>query len=326
MARLGKHSRPLSSRGVLVMCLGKGGEERLEGWECPGCGQKSAAFKQINMATFPEVLVVHAKKFHLVNWVPTKLDVPVILQHDDTLTLDTYLGRGLQPGEKELADTPAAVAQPQFDAEALVQLEGMGFPTVRCQRALLATGNSGSEAAMEWLFGHMEDPDIDAPLDLGGASGGAAASGSEPSEEQIAMLVSMGFTHSQARKALRETGGDTERAVDRVFNHPDDTGEDSTPAPSSSSGADSAKPAVPGTTDLPARYCLKAFISHKGPRAHSGHCISHVRSPGLKITASGEGMDVDKDEEGWVLFNDEEVVKVDAKSVEELKWLAYMCV
>ena len=40
----------------------------------------------------------------------------------------------------------------------MAQLEGMGFPTVRCQKALLATGNSDPEAAMEWLFAHMEDP------------------------------------------------------------------------------------------------------------------------------------------------------------------------
>ena len=37
-------------------------------------------------------------------------------------------------------------------------LEGMGFPTIRCQKALLATGNSDAEVAMEWLFGHMDDP------------------------------------------------------------------------------------------------------------------------------------------------------------------------
>ncbi|EIW75845.1 WD40 repeat-like protein [Coniophora puteana RWD-64-598 SS2] len=74
----------------------------------------------------------------------------------------------------------------------------MGFLTVRCQRAQFATGNIGAEAAMEWLFGHMEDPDIDAPLDLGGAAGSAAAGGS-------AMLVSIGFTQAQARKALGET-------------------------------------------------------------------------------------------------------------------------
>lgn len=40
----------------------------------------------------------------------------------------------------------------------MAQLEAMGFPTIRCQKALLATGNNDPEAAMEWLFGHMEDP------------------------------------------------------------------------------------------------------------------------------------------------------------------------
>ena len=47
---------------------------------------------------------------------------------------------------------------PQFNESAMTQLEGMGFPTIRCQKALLATGNSDPEAAMEWLFAHMEDP------------------------------------------------------------------------------------------------------------------------------------------------------------------------
>lgn len=52
----------------------------------------------------------------------------------------------------------AAPGLPQFNEAAMAQLEGMGFPTVRCQKALLATGNQDAEAAMEWLFAHMEDP------------------------------------------------------------------------------------------------------------------------------------------------------------------------
>ena len=120
--------------------------------------------------------MVHAKKFQLVNWVPTKLgtlsrstfflhtlkyhfvDIPVILPPDDILELDAYLGRGLQEGETELPEAAEAPAQPEFNADAMAQLEGMGFPTVRCQKALLATGNSDANAAMEWLFMHMEDP------------------------------------------------------------------------------------------------------------------------------------------------------------------------
>lgn len=79
-------------------------------------------------------------------------------------------------------------------------MEGMGFPIVRCQKALLATGNTNADTAMEWLFGHMEDPDIDDPILLS-----AAGEGPEPSQEQIAMLADMGFSPAQARKALRET-------------------------------------------------------------------------------------------------------------------------
>lgn len=64
---------------------------------------------------------------------------------------------------------------------------------------------------------------------------------------------------------------------------------------------------LPGTTDVPARYALKAFVSHKGPSVHSGHYVAHVR-------VGGE----------WVLFNDEKVVRADEESVRELKKLAYL--
>ena len=63
---------------------------------------------------------------------------------------------------------------------------------------------------------------------------------------------------------------------------------------------------------MPVRYSLKAFVSHKGPSVHSGHYVAHVKMP------PSDG--------GWVLFNDEKVVKADAESVNELKQLAYLYV
>ncbi|KAF9043207.1 hypothetical protein BJ165DRAFT_1483335 [Panaeolus papilionaceus] len=295
---------------ALTQCIeGLQTPEVLDGYSCPACGASVAAVKQTKFATLPEVLVVHAKKFQLVNWVPTKLDIPIILPENDQLVFtEAQIAKGgLQPGEVALPEEATlGPAQHQFNEGALEALQAMGFPLVRCQRALLATGNgSDAEAAMEWLFSHMDDPNIDDPIPPpGGASAGSA---NEPSEDQISMLADMGFTSSQAKKALRETGGNPERAVEWLFNHPDDMGEESTgPALSS---APATPDALPGLKATPARYNLIAFISHKGPSVHSGHYVAHI-----KQRDSGE----------WVLFNDEKVVKADAESVKELKKLAYL--
>ena len=100
--------------------------------------------------------------------------MPIILPDDDVLQLDRYFGRGLQPDESELLDDEAGPPQlinsrlrlivilalpdlPNFNEVVMSQLEAMGFSAVRCQKALLATGNNDAEAAMEWLFAHMED-------------------------------------------------------------------------------------------------------------------------------------------------------------------------
>ncbi|PPR03548.1 hypothetical protein CVT24_007596 [Panaeolus cyanescens] len=283
--------------------------EVLDGYSCPGCKMGVAAVKQTKFATLPEVFVVHAKKFQLVNWVPTKLDIPIILPENDQLVFtEAQIAKGgLQPGEVALPEGDAAQgpAQHQFNESALEALQAMGFPLVRCQKALLATGNgSDAEAAMEWLFGHMEDPDIDDPIPPPGGAG--ASSANEPSADQIAMLADMGFTSAQAKKALQETGGNAERAVEWLFNHPDDTGDE---APTTTTSSSSSSDTLPGSKSTPARYQLKGFISHKGPSVHSGHYVAHIRQ-----RESGE----------WVLFNDEKVVRADVESVRELKKFAYL--
>lgn len=294
------------------------GDEGLE-YTCPQCDKAVVAHKRSRFATFPDVLVIHAKKFQLVNWVPTKLDIPINLPPSDALSLNKYIGKGLQATEVELPDDKAeSSGLPAFNAEAMDQLEGMGFPTVRCQKALLATGNADPTVAMDWLFAHMDDPGIDDPIPVGGGS----SKGPEPSSEQIAMLSDMGFTPAQARKALRETGGDAERAVEWLFNHPEDTGED-VPMGDASEGPSSKTKELPGSGALPANYRLKAFISHKGPSVHSGHYVVHIKNPGLGPQPSTSDVG-EEAEEGWVLFNDEKVVKADRESVRDLKRLAYL--
>jgi ubiquitin carboxyl-terminal hydrolase 5/13 len=195
---------------------------------CGACGSKDGFLKRSMFKTFPAVLAVNARRFELVNWVPTKQDVPVIV-NDEAFSFDAYKSNGLADGEEMLpddADTGASSNKWTPNEAALSMLEAMGFPRVRCEKALHATGNEDPEAASNWLFSHMEDPDIDDPVDFnaGSGSGGAAAS-SAIDPEKIENLGAMGFSAPQARQALKETGGDMERAVDWLFSHPDAQGD-----------------------------------------------------------------------------------------------------
>jgi ubiquitin carboxyl-terminal hydrolase 5/13 len=186
----------------------------------------------------------------------------------------------------------------------------MGFPRVRCEKALHATGNFEVETAAAWLFEHIEDPDIDNPLNLGGADGGASSGGSvDP--EKIESLGNMGFSAPQARQALKETGGDMERAVDWLFSHPDatgDFGEDEAPAASSGPSAN-----VPQEDNRPAKFSLSSIVCHKGASIHAGHYVAFIK----KKLPSSEGGG-----EGWVMFNDEKVAL--GGDVEEMRKLAYI--
>ncbi|EPS37809.1 hypothetical protein H072_8429 [Dactylellina haptotyla CBS 200.50] len=282
------------------------GTETVE-YTCKACGSKEGALKKLGFKTFPKVLAVNARRFAHINWVPTKLDIPVVV--DTTpFPLDPYLSTGLLDSEEALPEDPdEGTSEPAFtpNPEAMAQLEGMGFPAVRCQKALYNTGNADAEAAMNWLFQHMEDPDIDTPLVLPESSGSGGAS-ADP--ESIVMLTSMGFTEAQAKKALKETGGDVERAVEWVFSHPDDTGEDDTPATTAAGGEVKDK-VMPGSTETPANFQLHSIVCHKGGSIHAGHYVAFIRK-----LVDGK--------ETWVLFNDEKVVE--GADVEEMKKFAYV--
>lgn len=151
------------------------------------------------------MLIVHAKKFQLVNWVPTKLGGCFSRKFPSFLGTNTGSSavsrhphsaapqrrarirtKAFQHGTPRrrgsvprggarcvsipcstvlslsvcmLISPPAAPAAPQYNEVAMAQLQAMGFPDIRCHKALLATGNTdNAEAAMDWLFAHMEDP------------------------------------------------------------------------------------------------------------------------------------------------------------------------
>jgi ubiquitin carboxyl-terminal hydrolase 5/13 len=230
---------------------------------CSSCGGKDGFSKRQLFKTFPDVLVVNARKMAVVNWVPVKVDVPVLVDNEP-FELDAYMSHGQQPDEEALPEEAAAASNvPAFvpNQEAIAMLEGMGFPRVRSEKALHATGNTDANSAMEWLFAHMDDADIDVPLDLGAA----AANPADP--EKLAMLESMGLGGPRAVKALKETGGDVERAIEWLFSHPDDQGESEEAFTASEAVTQGA---TAGSAALPAKFQLQSIVCHKGTSIHSG--------------------------------------------------------
>uniref|UniRef100_A0A3B4CS52 Ubiquitin carboxyl-terminal hydrolase n=1 Tax=Pygocentrus nattereri TaxID=42514 RepID=A0A3B4CS52_PYGNA len=210
---------------------------------------KTTATKTTRFASFPDYLVIQIKKFTFgLDWVPKKLDVSIDVP--DTLDLSALRGTGQQPGEEllpEVAPPPlmtpdvevkgilgsrgneeddslySPLLSPVLDDSTVSQLCEMGFPMEACRKAVYYTGNTGIDAAMNWVMGHMDDPDFSAPFVLPGCS---SAPGSTPtesaSEEHLATIVSMGFSRDQASRALRATSNVLERAVDWIFSHLDD--------------------------------------------------------------------------------------------------------
>lgn len=312
---------------------------------CPACGGQDGFTKRSLFKTFPEILVVNARRFELVNWVPTKLDIPVQVG-DDPFDLDIYMSKGLQNGEELLPEDADDGGSSAFvpDSTALSQLEAMGFPPNRCVKALHATGNSDADSAMTWLFAHMDDPDIDDPLTINNGKSKNAAS--DARSEDIETLEAMGISAPQARKALKETNGDVNRALDWVFSHPDDQGDygddgENQNGPNNSISTsipqEETEKKFPGSGELPAKFQLQSIACHKGASIHAGYvflllsasirgrhlihtnntCVYRHYVAFIRKHMPAEG------KAGWVLFNDEKVVKAEG-DVEEMKKFAYV--
>lgn len=94
----------------------------------------------------------------------------------------------------------------------------------------------------------------------------------------------MGFTETQASAALEATNGDAERAVDWLFSRADQLDQI---APATTTTAKPTK-----LEDGNGNYELVGIVSHLGKSTAVGHYVAHI-----------------KDNNGWVIFNDQHVAK-----------------
>ncbi|XP_031100791.1 ubiquitin carboxyl-terminal hydrolase 14 isoform X1 [Ipomoea triloba] len=241
---------------------------------------RTTATKTAGLTSFPDYLVLHMRKFVMEEgWVPKKLDVYIDVP--DTIDISDMRSRGLQPGEELLPEGGAGDSEEQklvADEGIVSQLMSMGFSSLHCQKAAINTSNTGVEAAMNWLLAHMDDPDIDAPISQVGKN-------VDIDQSQVDTLVSFGFHEDLARKALKASGGDIEKATDWIFNNPGAS--ETSDMDTSCSDGTSVDAALP---DGGGRYRLIGLVSHIGTSTQCGHYVAHIYKDGR-----------------WVIFNDEKV-------------------
>eukprot|EP00871_Galdieria_phlegrea_P002172 jgi/Galph1/2956/GphlegSOOS_G1596.1 len=79
---------------------------------------------------------------------------------DSNNVINWDAGKSTEAAEKEASSKDGL-----YNESYLKQLEEMGFPKLRAKRALLRTKQESVDTAMNWLFEHMEDEDIDQPLE-----------------------------------------------------------------------------------------------------------------------------------------------------------------
>lgn len=283
--------------------------EVIEGYQCDTCGNKTTSTKSSGFRTYPDILVASAQRIKLENWVPVKVDVPI--EVPESIDVSKYSAPAMEQGEKEVA-SGSSDSKNEFapNEEAMSMLLSMGFSEPRCHRGLFNTGNNNAEDAMNWIFAHMDDPDIDAPFDANLASVQAeTASSSEPPAEMVENVAAMGFAPKLARKALILTGNEPNAAVEWLFSNPDDDGEidESKPVINIQKETEELREKLLQSKPTTGKYNLKAVVCHKGTSPHTGHYVVFI-----KVDAK------------WVLFNDEKVVVCGGENLEDMRNCGYI--
>uniref|UniRef100_A0A4W5KAE8 Ubiquitin carboxyl-terminal hydrolase n=1 Tax=Hucho hucho TaxID=62062 RepID=A0A4W5KAE8_9TELE len=263
---------------------------------------KTTATKTTRFASFPDHMVIQVKKFTFgQDWVPKKLDVSIDVP--DTLDLTALRGTGQQPGEDLLPEcihlirpSSLSLSAPVLDDSTVSQLCEMGFPLEACRKAVYYTGNTGIDAAMNWVMGHMDDPGRSWRISCAKYTIKHVCLmdvGSHIHSSFVLLVRSPTFNQVVSPIPLLFQSNVLERAVDWIFSHLDDL-ESMEVSEGGRSAADSEgsrePPPGPKVRDGPGKYELFAFISHMGTSTMCGHYVCHIK----------------KDQQ-WVIFNDQKV-------------------
>lgn len=272
-------------------------------FKCPDCNKMTTAYKKPSMDTFPNTLILNPIRIKLENWTPVKtsneLNIPGVDNFSETLDIAAYKGNGFDKSNEILMeDSSNSNSGFEPNKDCMNQLKEMGFGENAIKRALFQTGNQETEPAMNWLFQHMDDSDLNSEFVV--PSQGDKRRNID--EDSLANMVSMGLDPKLCRKSLILNDGDVNKSVEWVFNNMDDDGEliteDAETIVEKTFGFEEAHP-----------YELSAVVCHKGNSVHSGHYVAFIRK-------------TINDEPKWVLYNDEKIVISD--DTKEIKKNGYI--
>ena len=189
---------------------------------------KTVAHKTSKLKTFPDFLMMQIKKFAMGDdWQAKKLDVAILVP--DEINLSKLRSTGLQPHEEVLPDRSHAdegssnessrsSSLVTFDSNSLAKINSlmdMGFGVDACKRAVLSCSGSQLEDALNWLFEHQGDADLNDPFTLDIVPPVDAATGADfiPDPEALESLQAMGLPVASAFRGLKETVSLTEIRV-----------------------------------------------------------------------------------------------------------------
>jgi ubiquitin carboxyl-terminal hydrolase 5/13 len=94
---------------------------------------------------------------------------------------------------------------------------------VASRRAASASHND-PDAAVTWIFEHLEDTDLnDPPSPMSSTTPATTTTNAVHwSNDELMMLVSFGYSQEQATAALTASAGNVEHAADWLFSHESD--------------------------------------------------------------------------------------------------------
>lgn len=259
----------------------------------PETQTKTEAKRHSQIKTFPDYLMLQMRKYTVDNnWQPVKIDCS--LDVPEVLDLAFLRGKGPQAGEQLLSEQTAE--QPIFNTNVIAQLAEMGFTKDACKRAVLRTKSENVEIALNWLFEHAEDPDLNAPIEqeLKKLTGGQSKSKFVANPEGVQMMKTMGIAEAHAIRALKQTANNVEAAINWHFQNGQ---------LESAEAFEMEVDEEAGFRDGSEQYELVAFISHMGPSAQCGHYVCHILKDGK-----------------WVIHNDNKVAQSEHPPTD----LAYM--